>query len=89
MLLAKPLEVGALKGSIYTCEDIGDTLEMHNHVIAPETAHITVVCRGSFRAFGHGWEKRVEAGDILNFAVDQWHGFEALEPNSKFVNIIK
>ena len=89
MLLVKPLDVGNLKGSIYTFEDIGDTLDIHNHAAHPSTAHITIISKGSFKAFGHGWEKSVSAGDILNFAADQWHGFEALEPDSKFVNIIK
>jgi hypothetical protein len=89
MLLAKQLDIGKLKGTVYTCEDVGDTLEMHNHVSAPETAHITIVSKGSFKAFGHGWHKLVSAGDVLDFAEDQWHGFEALEPGSKFVNIIK
>ena len=89
MLLVKPLGIGSIKGSIYTCEDKGDTLDIHNHAAVPSTAHITIISRGRLRAFGHGWEKIVEAGDMLDFAADQWHGLEALEPDCKFVNIIK
>jgi len=89
MLLPKEIQIGSIGGVVYTCENVGDTLDMHCHETSPETNHITIVCRGKLRVFGVGWEKVATAGDIFDWKEDQWHGFEALEPNSKFVNIRK
>jgi quercetin dioxygenase-like cupin family protein len=89
MLLSKQIQIGSIGGVIYTFEDMGDTLEMHSHQMAPETNHITIVCRGKVRVFGVGWEKEANAGDIFDWKDDQWHGFEALEPNCKLINIRK
>jgi quercetin dioxygenase-like cupin family protein len=83
----KPLAYGKLSGSIYDAEEIGDTLPMHSHL--ESDVHITVIARGSFRVHGHGWEMIAKEGDVLDWKVGQAHELIALQPNSRFVNIIK
>ena len=87
MLIAKPINFDNVRGTIYDFEEIGDVLPMHWHTA--ENVHITVVCRGSFTAKGPNWEKIVSAGDVVNLEHLQQHEFISLEPNSRFVNIVK
>ncbi len=78
---------GKLYCTIYDFDEAGDTLPLHVH---DETNnHITVISRGSFRAFGNEWEVVVKAGDFLDWKPHDPHGFEALEPRSRLVNIVK
>jgi len=86
-LLSNPLSAGKLVGTIYTFEKVGDVLPMHNH--DEESAHITIVARGSVKAHGKGWEKELSAGTVIDFPPNQAHEFIALEANSRIVNIIK
>jgi len=86
-LLSSPLSAGKLVGTIYTFEKSGDVLPMHNH--DEESAHITIVARGSVKAHGKGWEKELSAGAVIDFPPNQAHEFVALEANSRIVNIIK
>ena len=51
--------------------------------------HISIVARGKVKAFGDGWETKASAGAVLDWEVGQYHGFIALEPNTRLVNIIK
>lgn len=87
MLLSKPLNIGKLLGTIYDFELAGDELESHVHT--QEDVHISIVARGKIKAFGPGWEQIIETGGILDWEPGQWHGFIALEDNSRLVNIIK
>jgi quercetin dioxygenase-like cupin family protein len=87
MLQVKPITFGKLNGSIYDAPETGDVLPMHNHDEA--TVHITIVARGSFRVHGDGWEMTAKAGDVIDWKAGQAHELIALEPNSRFVNIIK
>jgi quercetin dioxygenase-like cupin family protein len=87
MLQTKPLTYGNLNGSIYDAAEVGDTLLMHSH--GEHDVHITIVARGSFKVHGDGWEMVAKAGDVLDWKVGQRHELIALEPNSRFVNIIK
>lgn len=87
MLLSKPLMLGKLSGTIYDFEKTGDELELHVHTEAD--VHISIVARGSIRAFGPGWEQIVETGAVMDWEPGQAHGFVALEDNSRLVNIIK
>lgn len=87
MLQAKDLSLGKLRGIIYDFPEVGDELSRHNH--GADDIHISILARGKIRAFGDGWETIVEAGTILDWEVGQYHGFIALEPNSRLVNIIK
>jgi quercetin dioxygenase-like cupin family protein len=87
MLQTKPLIYGKLNGAIYDAPEVGDILLMHNHGEAD--VHITIVARGSFRVHGNGWDIVGKAGDVIDWKPGQAHEFIALEPNSRFVNIIK
>ena len=89
MLLDRPLALGKLTGTIYDFEHEGDELPLHVH--GEQDIHITVVARGSVRAFGPAgaWETVVSAGAVLDWEVGRFHGFIALEPNTRLVNIVK
>jgi quercetin dioxygenase-like cupin family protein len=87
MLQSKPIETGSLHGMIYDAQDPGDMLPMHTH--DKQTVHITIIARGSFRVHGDGWEMISKSGDVIDWQVGQAHELIALEPNSRFVNIIK
>lgn len=87
MLQGTSLNFGKLSGTIYDAPEIGDILPMHSH--DEETVHITIIARGSFRVHGDGWEMTAKAGDVIDWRVGQSHELIALEPNSRFVNIIK
>ena len=87
MLREKALSLGKLTGVIYDFEEAGDELPLHVH--DDETIHISILARGRLKAFGSGWEREVETGSVLDWQVGQWHGFVALEPNTRLVNIHK
>jgi len=87
MLLVKPISLGDIRGSMYDFEFAGDILQKHVH---DETnVHITIVTRGSIKAYSHDWEKEAIAGQILNFRPDEPHELVALEDNTRIINIIK
>jgi hypothetical protein len=81
-----PLDVGRLRGTVYDFDDAGDLLPMHVH---QTDVHITIVALGSFVARGAGWEISLEQGKIYDWDEGQWHEFEAMEPMSRLINIIK
>jgi quercetin dioxygenase-like cupin family protein len=87
MTIPKPISLGKLTGVIYDFLSADDVLPMHQHT--PETNHITVVARGSFRTHGNGWERTIKAGDVVDWPDNDPHEFIALEDNSRIVNIIK
>jgi quercetin dioxygenase-like cupin family protein len=87
MMIHKPITYGKLNGAIYDAAEVDDVLEMHTH--GESDVHITIVARGSFRVHGTGWEMVAKAGDVLDWKPGQAHEFIALEPNSRFVNIVK
>ena len=86
-LVNKLFEVGNLKGSIYDFENVGDILP--NHVHDENTSHITIVAKGSIKVTGDGWEQIWECGRVAELKAFQSHQFEAIEPNSRVVNIQK
>lgn len=89
MLHDRPLNIGKLIGVIYDFNNIGDELPLHVH--NGNDIHISIVARGSVRAFGPNeeWESVANTGAILDWEIGQWHGFVALEPNTRLVNIVK
>ena len=87
MLKTKMVAWGKLSGAIFDAPEVGDILPMHNH--GEDDVHITIVARGSFRVKGSGWEMTSKAGDIIDWKPGQAHELIALEPNSRFVNIVK
>jgi quercetin dioxygenase-like cupin family protein len=81
------LNFGDLRGTVYDFQKSGDILPKHNH---DETnAHITVVARGSIRAYSHDWSHDFECGKVIDFPAEQPHELMALEDNTRIVNIIK
>lgn len=87
MLKSNPCKFGRLTGIIYDFEIIGDTLPMHSH--SELDVHITMVTKGSFIARGIGWEQRIEKGNLIDWQPNQPHEFEALESDSRIINIVK
>ena len=87
MLQTKLIKFGKLNGTIYDALEVGDILPMHTH--GQEDVHITIISRGSFRVHGDGWEMVGKAGDVIDWQVGQQHELIALEPNSRFINIVK
>lgn len=84
---SKMVTFGKLNTSIYDAIVDGDTLPMHDH--DESTVHITIIARGSFKVHGDGWEMTAKAGDVIDWKVGQRHELIALEPNSRFINIVK
>ena len=89
LLLDRPLSLGKLVGVIYDFQEAGDELPLHVH--GEDDIHISVVARGKVKAFGPdgSWEMEASAGAVLDWEIGQWHGFIALEPNTRLVNIHK
>lgn len=87
MIQTKPLSIGKISGVIYDFPEVGD--ELPSHVHDANTIHISIVARGRLKAFGEGWETEASAGAVLDWQVGQYHGFIALEPNTRLVNIVK
>ena len=88
MLLVKPLpSLGDLKGAIYDFEVAGDVLGKHVHT--EDNVHVTIIARGSIKAYSHDWEKEATAGQILDFRAGEPHEIMALEDNTRVINIVK
>lgn len=87
MLQFTSIKFGKLSGGIYDAPEVDDILPMHSH--DESTVHITIIARGSFKVHGKGWEMTAKAGDVLDWKPNQAHELIALEPNSRFVNIVK
>jgi quercetin dioxygenase-like cupin family protein len=80
-------QFGSLNGILYTFQDVGDLLPMHNH--DENTVHVTFILDGSFRVIGETWEIEAKAGKFIDWQAGQAHELIALEPNSRFLNIRK
>lgn len=89
MLQKKTLDIGKLTGVIYDFSEVGDELPLHVH--DKDDIHISIVARGRIKAFGpdNTWETEASAGAVLDWEIGHWHGFIALEPNTRLVNIHK
>jgi len=87
MMKVETKQFGKLIGSLYSFEEAGDKLPMHDHT--EENVHITFILNGSFRVHGGGWDMVSKAGDFIDWKAGQSHELIALEPNSRFVNIVK
>ena len=89
MLQEKNIVLGKLTGVIYDFPEVGDELPIHVH--GENDIHISIVARGKLKAFGTDgtWETEASAGAVLDWEVGQYHGFIALEPNTRLVNIHK
>lgn len=87
MLIDNHFEYGKLKGIIYDFQEIGDVLPGHAH--DTDTVHITIIGKGKFKVIGDSWEHILTNGAILDWEPGIYHAFEALEPNSRLINILK
>ena len=87
MLRTRPFVFGKLVGTINDAIEMDDLLPMHSH--GEQDVHITVIARGSFKVRGDGWEMTAKAGDVIDWEPGQTHELISLEPNSRFVNIVK
>ena len=58
----RPLAIGKLTGTIYDFDVVGDELPLHVH--GEHDIHISIVARGSVRAFGPdgAWETVAKSG---------------------------
>lgn len=88
-LLTKPTKFGDLNVTVYFYENVGDELPVHVH--DEMTNHITVISIGSFRCTGN---PAIEGSVLTQGMVVDWppnepHGFVALEPGSKMIQIGK
>ena len=87
MMKQQSRQFGKLQGTVFDFEEAGDMLPMHNHT--ESDVHITIINRGSFKAHGDGWEMILKEGQIVDWDAGQAHELIALEPGSRFVNIVK
>ena len=82
------LATGRLVGTVYTFENVGDTLPMHRHTDAD--VHITIVARGVVKVHGPEiGETLYSAGAVMDWQPGVDHEFVAVESNSRIVNIVK
>ena len=79
--------MGMITGGVYDFEKAGDIVPKHNH--DEHQAHITIVARGSIKAYSHDWEKIIPLGGCVDFPAGQPHEFMALEDNTRIFNLIK
>lgn len=87
IISGKVVELGDLVVIIFEFPEKDDILPLHKHQEADN--HITIVTNGSFIARGEGWSTEIRPGQLIDWQVGQAHEFIALEPNSKFINIMK
>ena len=87
MLKPMACQFGLLRGAIYDFEVEGDKLPMHNH--SESDVHITMVTKGSFLVRGPDRQQKIEKGNFIDWQPNEPHEFEALEPDSRIINLIK
>jgi quercetin dioxygenase-like cupin family protein len=87
MLSSKEFSLGDLKGVIFDFEKSGDVLPKHVHTEVDN--HITIVAKGSIKAYSHDWEVEAKAGQILDFKAGEPHEIIALEDSTCIINIVK
>jgi quercetin dioxygenase-like cupin family protein len=87
MMKVEAKQFGKLNGALYSFEEVGDTLPMHDHTEGG--VHVTFILSGSFRIHGGGWEMVSKAGAFIDWEPGQFHEFIALEPNSRCLNMLK
>jgi quercetin dioxygenase-like cupin family protein len=87
VLLLTETYFGDLKTQVYTFEKAGDVLP--EHINDETTVHITIVCKGKVCVKSMGFTREAEAGEIIDFQVNQPHEILALENNTKIINIVK
>ena len=84
-----PYAAGKLSGAVYAFGHVGDELAAHVHDAASN--HITIIMQGSFRCTGNHLidGKVLRQGQVVDWPTGEPHGFVALEPNSRMLQIIK
>lgn len=86
----KSFQIGDLRVTVFDFKEIGDFWPIHIHTEESMNNHISIV-KGRILCHGHPeFEGKIlENGQLVDWPVNKDHGFEALEPNSRLVNIVK
>lgn len=87
MLLADNLQLGDLRGTMYTFEKAGELLEKHIHT--EDNIHVTIVARGRVKVYSHDWETIATAGQLVDFRPGEPHEIVALDDGTRIFNILK
>ncbi len=87
MLSVKPFSAGKLTGTIYDASETGDTLPMHVHGASDN--HVTIVQLGAVYAHGNEWAAVIAAGTTMDWAANDPHELIAMEPDTRYINIVK
>jgi quercetin dioxygenase-like cupin family protein len=86
-LKSQQIADGALRMTVYDFEAAGDVLESHVHT--RETAHYSIVASGAVKLFGAGQPEQIMgAGSMIRIEPGAAHGFSALAPRSRLINIV-
>ena len=88
-LMSEEKVAGKLRICVITFEHVGDELPAHSH--DAETNHITIISRGDFECTG---DPRVAGeilspGDAVDWGAGIQHGFIALTPGARIIQICK
>lgn len=85
-LTSRTFQKGKLPITAYDFGEIGDELPTHSH--EEGACHITIVARGSLKAFGPWGEEVIKEGAYREWEPHQEHGMVSLEPDSRIFNIV-
>jgi len=88
---SKSFKIEDLRITIFDFIKKNDYWPNHIHTSESKSNHISVVSKGKILCHGHPEiEGRIlELGQLIDWPVNKEHGFEALEDNSRLVNIVK
>ena len=90
MSLAKPTplaNIGDIRGTMYDFEKAGDVVAKHVH--GADDVHVTIVAKGSVKAYSHDWSIEAGPGKLIDFRVGEPHEIMALEDGTRIFNILK
>lgn len=76
-----------LHSAIIDFEHVGDVFPIHIHT-DPLMNHVSVIARGAIICHGDpGIEGKIgHTGDLIQWPLNQRHGFEALESRTRIIN---
>jgi len=91
-LISRPLNVGSIRGAVYTLEHAGDVFPVHVH--QDSDVHITIVAHGRIRCTGrHEIEGKIleasAGGTVVDWNAGEPHGFIAETDGATLINIVK
>ena len=89
MLEFTQFSTGDLRFTIYDFGKVGDVLPPHVHLPEDRSGHVTVVADGRVELITSTERIALSKGDVVDIADGEVHSFEALEPRSRIVNVVK